>query len=236
MVFKPSSLAPSQGWSSFFQGIISGDWYMVFKLSAVFRLAYLEMDIWFWSHHFWHLYRDGSAVFWVSSPVMGLWFSRVVFLEVFPWFSKHLYIYRYYTAVFRLAYLEMDIWFSCHHLWLLYWDDAAVFRVSSLKMDIWFSSLHPWRLYREDAAFFGTWLSIDHLWRLNRNVVAFLSRHQRRCIQAIISDTFTKMVQLFSVYHLWRWILGYQGYHLCTWFSSHHLLRISGDGHMVFKP
>ena len=108
---------------------------MVFKLSAFFRLAYLEMDIWFWSHHFWHLYRDGSAVFWVSSLVMGSWSSRVVFLEVFPWSSSY-HLLRIYT------YTDIMQLFSGLHIWRWIFDFHAIIYDSFTEMMQLFSGYH----------------------------------------------------------------------------------------------
>merc|ERR1712004_630599 len=80
-------------------------------------------------NHLQRLYRDGAAVFKLSSLKMDTWFS-----------SHHLWhIYRDGTAVFKASSLEMVTWFSSHYLRHLYRDGAAVFKVSSLEMHTWFS-------------------------------------------------------------------------------------------------
>ena len=52
------------------------------------------------NHHLRHLFRDGTALFSVSSLEMNSWFSRLC-LEVFTFSSHHLYIHSGDAAIFR---------------------------------------------------------------------------------------------------------------------------------------
>ena len=92
----------------------------------MFRVSSLEMDTWFLRTHLWplqkccsifhdhvygneymvsnhhlrHLFRDGTALFSVSSLEMTSWFSRLC-LEVFTFSSHHLFIHSGDAAISR---------------------------------------------------------------------------------------------------------------------------------------
>ena len=115
MFFKPSSVAPLQGWNSLFQGIISGDGFMVTKPSSMTP-----------SQRSWNSLFQG-----ILSGVGHMFFQPSSLASLQGWCS-----------FFNGSSLEMDTWFSNNHLLHLYIDDAAVYRLAYLDMDIWFSSHH----------------------------------------------------------------------------------------------
>ena len=81
-------------------------------------------------------------------------------------------------------------------------------------------------------------MSSHHLWHLNRDGADFFKFPYLELdtvtitvnsFQAIIARVFTRLEQLFSGYHIWRLIHGFQ---VISCFQA----RVSGDGYMVLKP